>query len=170
MFVVKLFKMTDNLKRGLQAWIEVRHQSFWRLQVPTIFYLQKNEWYVQRSVSKKNCKWAFCIKTNYSFKEKVPDAALIKDSYTWQYTFARPCEGIHRRTSPMSLSLPLQQFPASLVHLTWIALVMGGWWPYSWCFVGCCLQDLCNIVCSILVYLPLSFFSTRLVNAHVVYP
>ena len=28
------------------------------------------------------------------------------------------------------------------VCLTWIVFVMGGRWPYSWCFVGCCLQDL----------------------------
>ena len=65
--------------------------------------------------------------------------------------FARPCEGVHRRTSLISLSLLLQQCPACLVRLTWIVFVMGGRWPYSCCFVGCCLQDLFNIACSILV-------------------
>ena len=38
-----------------------------------------------------------------------------------------------------------------LVRLTLIVFVMGGKWPYSCCFVGCCLQDLFNIAHSILV-------------------
>ena len=59
--------------------------------------------------------------------------------------FARSYCGVHRRTSLMSSSLLLQQCPACLVHLTLIVFVMGGRWPYSWCFVGCCLQDLFNI-------------------------
>ena len=52
---------------------------------------------------------------------------------------------------PMSLSLLLQQCPACLVHLTWIIFMMGGRWPYSWCLVGCCHQDLFNIARNILV-------------------
>ena len=47
--------------------------------------------------------------------------------------------------------LLLQQCPVCLVRLAWIVFVMGGWWPYSWCFVGCCLQILFNIYQSILV-------------------
>ena len=70
----------------------------------------------------------------------------------------------------MSSSLLLQQCPACLVHLTWIVFVMGGRWPYSYCFVGCCLQDLFNIACSILMYLLSSFFSIHLVSVHVVHP
>ena len=58
---------------------------------------------------------------------------------------ARPYVGVHRSTSLMSLSLLLQQCPACLVCLTWIDFVKGGRWPCSWCFVGCCLQDLFNI-------------------------
>ena len=46
---------------------------------------------------------------------------------------------------------------------------MGGRWPCSCCFVGCCLQDLFNIACSILVELPSSLFSSRLVSIHVVH-
>ena len=65
--------------------------------------------------------------------------------------FARPYVGVHRSTSLISLSLLLQQCPACLVCLTWIVFVMGGRWPYSWCFVGVCLQDLVNITHSILV-------------------
>ena len=65
--------------------------------------------------------------------------------------FAQPYVGVHRSTSLMSSSLLLQQCPAYLVRLTWIVFVMGGRWPYSWCFVGCYLQDLFNITRSILV-------------------
>ena len=64
--------------------------------------------------------------------------------------FARPYVGVHRSTSLMSSSLLLQQCPACLVRLTWIVFVMGGRWPYSWCLVGCCRQDLFNIARSIL--------------------
>ena len=64
---------------------------------------------------------------------------------------ARPYVGVHRSTSLMSSFLLLQQCPACLVRLTWIVFVMGGRWPYSWCFVGCCLQDLVNIARNILV-------------------
>ena len=78
--------------------------------------------------------------------------------------FARPYVGVHRSTSLMSSSLLLQQCPACLVRLTWIVFVMGGRWPYSWCLVGCFLQDLFNIARSILIELPSSFFSSRLVS------
>ena len=63
--------------------------------------------------------------------------------------FARPYVGVHRRTSLMSSSLLPQPCPACLVRLTWIVFVMRGRWPYGWCFVGCCLQDLFYIARSI---------------------
>ena len=56
--------------------------------------------------------------------------------------FAWPYVGVHRNTSLMSSSLLLQQCPACLVRLTWIVFMMGGRWPYSWCLVECCRQDL----------------------------
>ena len=59
--------------------------------------------------------------------------------------FARPCEGVHWSTSLMSSSLLLQQCPACLVRLILIVFMMGGWWPNSCSFVGCCFQDLFNI-------------------------
>ena len=65
--------------------------------------------------------------------------------------FARPYAGVHRSTSLMNLSLLLQQCPEYLVRLTWIVLVMGGRWPYSWCLVGCCQRNLFSIARSILV-------------------
>ena len=43
---------------------------------------------------------------------------------------------------------------------------MGGRWPYSFCFVGCYLQDLFNIDRSILVYLLSSFFSIHVVHPY----
>ena len=58
--------------------------------------------------------------------------------------FAWPYAGVHRSTSLMSLSLLLQQCPACLVCLTCIVFVTGGSWPYSYCLVGCCRQDLFN--------------------------
>ena len=66
-------------------------------------------------------------------------------------SFSRSYVGVHWSTSLMSSSLLLQQCPACLVRLTWIVFVMGGRWPYSYCFVGCCLQDLFNIARRILV-------------------
>ena len=65
--------------------------------------------------------------------------------------FSRPCVGVHESTSLMSSSLLLQQCPGCLVRLTWIVFVIGGRWPYSWCLVGCCRQDVFKIACSILV-------------------
>ena len=65
--------------------------------------------------------------------------------------FAWPYVGVHRSTSLMSSSFLLQQCPACLVRLACIVFVMGGKWPYSWCFVGCCHQDLFNIALNILV-------------------
>ena len=85
----------------------------------------------------------------------------------WMYVpagcpaFARPYVGVYRSTSLMSSALLLRQWPACLVCLTWIVFTMGGRWPYSWCLVGCCRQDLFNIACKILVS---SFFSSCLVN------
>ena len=70
----------------------------------------------------------------------------------------------------MSSSLILQKCHACLVRLTWIVFVMDGKWPYSCCFVGCYLQDLFNIACIILVYLPSRFFSIRLGSVHFVHP
>ena len=65
--------------------------------------------------------------------------------------FARPYVGVHRSTSLMSSSLLLQQCPECRVRLTLIVFVIGGRWPYSWCLMGCCCQDLFKIACSILM-------------------
>ena len=92
--------------------------------------------------------------------------------YVWagRPAFAWPYARIYRGTSLMSLSLLLQQCPACLVRLTCIVFVMGGKWPYSWCLVGCYCQDLFNIALNILVYLPYSFFFSRLVSVQIVHP
>ena len=65
--------------------------------------------------------------------------------------FALSYVGVHSGTSFTSSSLLLQQCPACLVSLTRIVFMMGGRWPYSWCLVGCCYQDLFNIARNILV-------------------
>ena len=75
----------------------------------------------------------------------------------WMYVragrpaFARTYVGVHWSTSLMSSSLLLHQCPACLVRLTWRVFVMGGRWPYRWCLVGYCRQDLFNVARSILV-------------------
>ena len=73
--------------------------------------------------------------------------------YVWadRSAFVRPYVGVHRNTSLMSSSLLPQQCPECLVRLAWIVFVMGGRWPYSWCLVGCCRQDLFNIARNIAV-------------------
>ena len=63
---------------------------------------------------------------------------------------ARPYVGVHRSISLMSSSLLLRPCPACLVRLSWIVFVMGGRWPYSWCFLECCCQDLFIIARNIL--------------------
>ena len=83
---------------------------------------------------------------------------------------ACPYVGVHRSTSLMSSPLLLQQCSACLAHLTWRVFAMGGRWPYSWCFVGCCRQDLFNIARNILVLLPSSSFSSCFVSVQVVHP
>ena len=65
--------------------------------------------------------------------------------------FVRPYVEVYWSTSLMTSSLLLQQCPACPVRLTWIVFVMGDKWPYSWCFVGCCLHALFNIARSIFV-------------------
>ena len=70
---------------------------------------------------------------------------------SWSSCFCLAICGVHRSTSLMSSSLLLQQCPACLVRLAWIVFVMEGRWPYSWCLVGCCHQDLFNIARNILV-------------------
>ena len=60
-------------------------------------------------------------------------------------------DSVKRSTSS---SLLLQQCPACLVRLILIVFMMGGRWPDSCCFVGCCLRDLFNIARSIQVFSP----------------
>ena len=72
-------------------------------------------------------------------------------------TFARSFVGVHRSTSLMSSSLLLQRCPACLARLIWIVFVMGGRWLYSWCFVGCCLQDYSILLAAFLCNCRLAF-------------
>ena len=65
--------------------------------------------------------------------------------------FDWPYAGVHGSAPLKSSSLLLQQCPACLVRLAWIVFVISGRWPYSWCLVKCCCQDLLNIALNILV-------------------
>ena len=69
----------------------------------------------------------------------------------------RSCDGVHQRTSLLCLSLLLQQGPTCFVCIILMVLVMGGKWPYSCCFVVCCLLTLFTIDHSILCCLRLAF-------------
>ena len=51
----------------------------------------------------------------------------------------------------LSSVLLLEQYPACLVRPIWMVLVMGGWWLYSCCFVGCCFHGFFNTVFAIAV-------------------
>ena len=70
------------------------------------------------------------------------------------YTKSPTKQVLHHYVAPparISLLSSLLQCPACLVRLAWIVFMMSGRWPYSCCFVGCCLQDLFSIARSILV-------------------
>ena len=84
---------------------------------------------------------------------------LLYVCFSWSSCICSSIWSGPRSTSLMSSSPHLQKCPARLIRQTWIIFVMGGKWPYSCCFVGCCIQDLFNIAYSILVYLPSNFFS-----------
>ena len=66
-------------------------------------------------------------------------------------TLARPCDGVHWRTSLLISILLLQLCPICLVCLSWKCLEIGRWWPYNYYFVECCFQNLFNIARKILV-------------------
>ena len=41
----------------------------------------------------------------------------------------------------MSLSIPLQRYPAYLLRIIWMVYKIGDKWPYCRCFVECYFQD-----------------------------
>ena len=49
--------------------------------------------------------------------------------YVGRSVFAWPCDGAHKSTSLISLTLLLQQCPVYLVHLILIVFMMGSRWP-----------------------------------------
>ena len=102
----------------------------------------------------------------YSFQQVLQSTPCVcKEVQADPRTLARPCEGVHRRTSLKSSPLLFQLCPACLVRRILMIFEMGSCWPYNCCFVGYCFQDLF----SILVLLPSSFFSIHLVRVQVVH-
>ena len=59
----------------------------------------------------------------------------------------------------MNSSLLIQLYSICLFCLICMVYMMGGWWPYSCCFVWCCFQDLFKIARNILVLFQFRFFS-----------
>ena len=125
------------------------------------FYTSKLHWAAKVQTIETSSSWrltlsrhfslSFIASGRYSGLHPVSSQSCCMYVRAGRPAFARPYEGVHGSTSLMSSSLLLQQCPACLVRLTWIVFVMGGRWPYSWCVVGCCLQDLFNIAHRILV-------------------
>ena len=70
----------------------------------------------------------------------------------------------------MSSSPLLQQCLACFVCLSLMVCVIAGKCLYSCFFEECCFQDLFRAARSILVQLPSSLFSRRLVNVYMVFP
>ena len=59
---------------------------------------------------------------------------------------------------------------ANLVRLIWMVFEKRSSWPYNCYFVGCCFQDVFNILHSILMQMPSSLFYVCFVSVHVVHP
>ena len=143
-------------KRQLSARLFARWLSFIRPDASLLLNIYHHHYHV---VPHARISLTLTYHFSLSFIASGRSSGLhpVSSHSCWMYVraghpaFARPYVGVHRSTSLMSSSLLLQQWPACLVRLTWIVFVMGGRWPYSWCFVGCCLQDLFNIIRSILV-------------------
>ena len=85
----------------------------------------------------------------------------------WSSCNCRPCEGVHKSISLMSLSLFLQQCPTCLVRITWIVFVMGDRWPYG-CVLWSAAFRIYSVLLTAIVQLLSFFFSIRLVSVHVV--
>ena len=116
---------------------------------------------------------SFLLSTGLS-RSSVLHSVSVQSCCRWVLagcsTLACPWEEVYRSTSLISSILLLQQCPACLARLIWMVFMMGGWYPHSCCFVGCCLQYLFNTAQSILVQLLSSFLSICLVSIHVVHP
>ena len=71
-----------------------------------------------------------------------PSLSLSLSLYIYIYIYIYIYKkGVHRSTWLMSVFLLLQQYPAFVVHLIWIALEIGGRWPYN-CYFGLCSSHL----------------------------
>ena len=77
--------------------------------------------------------------------------SVSTQSCKYLLTLVCPCIGVHKRMSFMSLSLFTQQCPVCLVCFTSMVCEMDGKWPYNYCFVGYCFQDLFKTAHSIFV-------------------
>ena len=94
-------------------------------------------------------------------------SAIVLDESSWRHsesaqtwwkkifanysTLVYPCIGVHRRTSLMSWPVLLQQYSVYFARLTWMVCEIRNKWPYSYCFVECCFQDLFKTASSILL-------------------
>ena len=151
----KYCKSFDSLKSSMKATLCLLYiLLFSRIQKPTYCYHHHHHLVPQTRISltlSRHFSLSFIASDRSSGLHPVSSHTCCMYVRAGRPAFALPYVGVHRSTSLMSSSLPLQQCPACLVRLAWIVFVMGGRWPYSWCLVGCCRQDLFNIARSILV-------------------
>ena len=112
-----------------------------------------------------------------SHRSHVPQTAsnarteLVNVSFVDRSTLVLSCVGVLRRTTSLTTSSFLhQQCPACLACPTLMVCQMGGKWPYSCYFVGCCFVDLFKTARKIIILFVSSFFSNRFVRIQVVQP
>ena len=111
-----------------------------------------------------HCSWEV-FKATYYIGTEVFYIGSSWSSCLCSSTWWGPLEHVAFEFVPTS---PAMSRMSGLSNL--IVFVMDCRWLYSCWFVGCCLQNLFNVVRCIFVKLPSSFFSIRLINVHVVHP
>ena len=159
---------TDSLRPGVVA--PDRAQSMGHIELNCVLMLNWITWniIVLTFIYVVTLNWIVWVRTCRGTSTDIPDprsplhpivhrfwqvlratsrigTELLYVGSSWSPCFCSAMWGVHRRTSLMSSSLLLQQCSACLVRLTLIVFVMGGRWPYSCYFVGCCLQDLIDL-------------------------
>ena len=143
--MILIVNYLDLIQEELMCTLLVQHSTFFQ---PTFRYHHHHHIVLAARISLtlfRHSSLSFIALGRSSGQQPVSSHSCWMYVRAGRPAFARPCVGVHKSTSLMSSSLLLQQCPACLVRLTWIVFVIGGRWPYSWCLVGCCRQDLLRI-------------------------
>ena len=142
----------------------------------TCFYFQSMVNWNSKTYNKSyhllvdNIKFSLILVARLYFKVPKNSMRLIfKDRFWFSYTSSSYANGfefpdslslsrhpslffiVPFRSSVRTVLMHISLCSACIFRLTWIVCVMGGWWPYSYCFVGCCFPNLLRSGPSILV-------------------